>query len=147
MTKLLVSVLMICLFTGCSSFEVKPFWGDAPQIGKENPETPGFDKDGNKIPSPEVLATYYFPDIHAGYAWVDGDKGKLTPTLGVEILEVKVPVLRWFSIQLGAGTDELHVYVGKRFTSVFEITAGPMFSRRFDEEEWSWGFGATVIKF
>ena len=145
MKKILFLLLLLC--TGCSSFEVKPFWGDAPKIGKEDPDNPGFDSDGNKIPPPEVLATYSFPDIHAGYAWVAGEKNKITPTLGVEIMEVKIPLLRWFSVQVGAGSDELHLYIGKRFTSIFEITAGPILSRRFDEEDWEFGLQVTVIKF
>lgn len=107
----------------------------------------GYDEDGNKIVSTEVAATYSFPDIHAGYAWIDGDTPKLTPTVNVELFEAKVPYLRWFNGQIGAGADEAHFYLGKRFTSIFEVTVGPMAAWRFDEDDWFFGVQGTFIKF
>ena len=128
-------------------WEFQFFWDQGPQIGEEDEDNPGFDKDGNKIPPPEVLATYLFPDVSAGYAWLDGDDPKITGTLNIEIAEFKVPYLRWFSIQAGAGSNEAHIYVGKRLTSIVEVTIGPMLARRFDEDDWVLGIQATLIKF
>jgi len=127
-------------------FEFDSFVFHLPVQGSD-PDGDGYDEDGNKIVSPEVAATYAFPDIHAGYAWIDGKRQKLTPTLNVELFEAKVPYLRWFNGQVGAGSDEVHFYLGKRFTSIFEVTAGPMVARRFDEDDWVFGVQATLIKF
>lgn len=128
-------------------FEVRFFWNQGPQIGEEDPENPGFDKDGNLIPDPEVLAVYAFPDVHAGYAWLSGDDPKLTPTINVEIMEFKVPFFRWFVVAPGAGSNEAHLYVGKRLTSIYEITFGVLLGRRFDEDDWVWGIQGTLLKF
>jgi hypothetical protein len=129
-------------------WEFIAFWDQGPSIGEEDPENPGYDKDGNKIVSPEVVATYTFPDIHAGYAWLDGkdEDPIMTPTINLELAEFKVPYLRWFNIQAGAGAGEAHIYVGKRFTSIIEITAGPLMGYRFDENEWVFGIQGTLIK-
>lgn len=128
-------------------FEVRFFWDRGPKIGPEDPSNPGYDKDGNKIPSPGVAATYFFPDIHAGMAWIDGNKQLLTPTINIELMEFKVPFLRWFIVAVGAGSQEVHIYLGKRITSVLETSIGPMIVYRFDEDDWSYGFQGTLIKF
>ena len=155
-------LVYLCLFglvslSGCSfldfggddskNFELKFFWDNAPDIGEEDPDNPGFDRDGNKRPSPEILATYYFPDVHAGYAWVDGEQNRILPTINVEIAEIKVPYARWFVFAVGAGVDEAHMYLGKRLTSILEVTMGPMLVRRFDTAEWVVGFQVTLLKF
>jgi hypothetical protein len=114
---------------------------------EEDSENPGYTVDGDKITDPEVAATYMFPDVHAGIAWVNGDDDKITPTINVELAEVKVPYVRWLNLQLGAGADEAHLYLGKRFTSIVEITIGPMIARRFDEDSWEFGIMGTLIKF
>ncbi len=62
-------------------------------------------------------------------------------------MEFKVPVLRWFSVQAGAGANEAHLYLGKRLTSIYEVTIGPMLVRRFDEDDWVFGIQGTLIKF
>ncbi len=154
-----IAIFLPLLLVGCAGFqldfggdddkdwEFKFFWDDRPQVGEEDPENPGFDKDGNKIPPPEVLATYAMPDIHAGYAWLDGDDPKVTPTINVELAEYKVPYLRWHIIAVGGGSNEAHIYVGKRLTSIVETSIGVMWAYRFDEDEWVIGVQGTLIKF
>lgn len=153
--KLLVALLPL-LFASCStldfggsdsSWEWKWGWDKGVEVGEEDPENPGFDRDGNKIPSPEVLATYTFPDIHTGIAWIGSDDARITPTLNLELAEFKVPYLRWFSVQVGAGANETHVYLGKRMTSIFEVSVGPMLIRDFETNEWVGGIQGTLIKF
>lgn len=128
-------------------FEFRPFWGQGPDIGEENPETPGYDKDGNKIPPPEVLATYTFPDIFAGVRAVIGPEPRVTPTVGIELFEVKVPYARWFSAQLSAGDQLMEFSFHKRITSIYEITIGPFVGWDFDEHDVAWGIGGSIIKF
>jgi len=129
------------------SFEFRFFWDRAPAIGAEDPENPGFDKDGNKIPSPEVYATYYMPDICTGLNVVVQPKGRITPVLGVELAEFKLPYLRWFSVQVQGGAQLVDVYVGKRLTSIFEVTIGGWYGWDFEERDWSWGVGGTLLRF
>lgn len=128
-------------------WEFQFFWDRAPEIGEEDPKNPGFDKDGNKIPSPEVYATYYFPDIHAGLGAEIGPKARITPVVGIELFEFKVPYARWFSFQVQGGADIVNVYLGKRLTSIFEVTVGPWFGRDFEQNDWAYGVGGTLIKF
>lgn len=130
-----------------SNWELKAFWDKGPSIGEEDPANKGYDKDGNKIPSPEVLATYSFPDIHAGLAVEVTPKVKITPTMGVNLVDFKVPYLRWFEIQAQGGANMVDVYLGKRLTSIFEITVGPWFGYDFVSHGRAAGVGVTIIKF
>ena len=129
------------------SFEFRPFWDQGPSIGEENPETPGFDKEGNKIPPPEVLATYTFPDLFAGVRAVIGPEPRVTPTVGIEIFEVKFPAVRWFSAQLSAGDQLVDFSFHKRLTSIYEITVGPFVAWDFEHHDFAYGLGASIIKF
>lgn len=129
------------------AWELQFFWDRAPAIGKEDPKNPGFDTDGNKIPSPEIYATYYFPDIHAGFAGEIKPKARMTPVVGVELLEFKIPYARWFNLQVQGGADIVSIYLGKRFTSIIEVTVGPWVGRDFELDDWAYGLGGTLIKF
>lgn len=156
-TNYFILVLGLLVLPGCSildlgekddePWEFRLGWDKGIKIGEEDPDNPGFDRDGNKIVSGEVLATYTLPDVHTGIAWVNGEDPRITPTVNVELCEFKVPYLRWFSVQVGAGSQEAHIYLGKRLTSIFEVTVGPMLVRRFDEDDWVWGIQGTLIKF
>lgn len=153
-TLLLLALPLLC---GCGildfggddskSFEFRPFWSNGPSVGDEDPENPGFDKDGNKIVSKEVLATYTFPDIHAGLHAVVAKEPRITPTVAVELFEVKVPYARWFSAQVSGGDQLVDFYLGKRLTSIFEVTVGPFAGWDFETHDWTWGVGGTVLKF
>lgn len=128
-------------------FELRFFWDRAPSIGEEDPDNPGFDKDGNKIPSPEIYATYYFPDVTAGIHATIKPEPRFTPTVGVELFEAKLWKARWFSAQVFAGDQLVGFGFNKRLTSMFEVTVGPFVGRDFEEDEWAWGVGGTVLKF
>lgn len=129
------------------AFEFRFFWDRAPAIGAEDPENPGFDKDGNKIPSPEVYATYYFPDVTAGLHVTIGTDPRLTPTVGIEFFEAKLWKLRWFSGQIFAGDQLVGFGFYKRLTSIYEITVGPFVGYDLDEHDWTWGCGGTLLRF
>jgi hypothetical protein len=162
MKRLLLGLILAALplLSGCASldfggadgaaWQFRPGWNQAgvSSIGEEDPENPGFDKDGNLIPdNPEIATTYQFPDTTAGYALTMGSHSRTTPIIGIEAFEFKVPYLRWFSVQAQAGDQLLGVYVGKRFTSIYEITAGPWWGRDQETNEQSWGLAFTLIKF
>ena len=141
------------LLTGCisvpldfggdseKSFEWRWGWKQNKPAAQPSDEKPPFE-----VP-PEVEATYTFPDVTAGANAAVAPDFKFTPTVGVEIAEFKVPALRWFTIQAQGGYQLMDVYVGKRWTSVVEITTGAWFGYDFDEHDTTWGFGATLIKF
>jgi hypothetical protein len=129
-------------------FELRFFWDRVPfRIGEEDPNNPGFDKDGNKLVSPEILATYYFPDVTAGVYAVVQPEPRITPTVGIELFEAKLWKARWFSAQVFAGHQLVGFSFNKRLTSIVEITAGPFVGRDFGEDEWAWGIGGTLLKF
>jgi len=129
------------------AFELRFFWDRAPAIGAEDPENKGYDKDGNKIPSPEVYATYYMPDICTGLNVVVQPTARITPVLGIELCEFKLPYVRWFSVQLQAGSQLADLYIGKRLTSIFEVTIGGFVGRDFETNDWAWGIGGSLLKF
>lgn len=155
MKKLML--LLPMLVVGCAyldfggddkqAFEFRTFWSEAPYIGKENPETPGYDADGNKIPPPEVLATYAFPDITAGIHASIGGNHRITPTVGVELFEAKIWKARWFSGQIFAGSNVVGFGFYKRWTSIFEVTTGPFIGYDTEDNDTVWGIGGTLTKF
>lgn len=156
----ILTPILALLASGCSgialdfggddknSFEFNFGWerGVTP-AGPENPATPGFDKDGNKIVPKEVSSTYTFPAVHAGMDAEVTPRGHLTPSIGITAFEFKVPYARWFSVQPHVGADLVDIYLGKRLTSIYEITIGPWFGRNYKDREWCGGLGLTIIKF
>jgi len=157
MTKALP--VLAFLLAGCSVMRALDFGGDPKKAwefrfgwekGIETSQAkPGkTDDQGVYQPeTPEVDAILGFPDIHAGLMVVVQPKGRITPTVHVEACEFKVPFLRWFSVQVGAGAQLVDAYVGKRLVSVFEVTVGPWVGWDFEEDAYAWGVGGTLIRF
>lgn len=147
MLKRLASVLAALGLSGCSVLSALDFggkdekkwefaWGWEHGVSQAKPGTkPGtVDDHGVYQPeTPEVDAILGFPNIHAGIAWEVNPDSRMTPTVQVEAFRFKVPVLRWFEVQLGAGAQMADIYLGKRLVSVFEITAGPWVGWDFDQ--------------
>jgi hypothetical protein len=147
-------IAILFLLTGCKSvpldfggdsqkaFEWRWSWQQSKPAAQPSDEKPPFE-----VP-PEVEATYTFPDVHAGMNYVmGGPDRRLTPTVGIEVCEFKVPALRWFNVQVQGGNQLADVYIGKRWTSVVEVTTGAWFGYDFEEHDTTWGLGATLIKF
>lgn len=132
------------------AFEFRLGWDRGVNIpGKPDPNSPGghYDKDGNYVPdNPDVVATYTFPEIVAGIYGTLKDP-RFTPGVGFELFEVKVPYARWFSGQVFAGNQLAGAYLGKRWTSIVELTTGVFFARDFEDDDWTYGIGATITKF
>lgn len=147
------------ILSGCSVLRALDFGGDAKKpfefrfgwekgIEKSTAKPGQVDPNGVYQPeTPEVDAILSFPDVHAGIMAEVQPKGRFTPTVQIEAFEFKVPYVRWFSVQIGAGYQMVDAYVGKRLVSVFEITVGPWVGRDFEEDAWAWGVGGTLIKF
>jgi len=136
-------------------WEFRPSWSRGlPDIGPEDPKHPGYDANGNLIPSKEVAMTYKIPDISSGVAYVfDGGQGKTTPLLMAKVFEIKIPVLRWFTCDVGAGANYPCIFFGKRLTSIYEISIGATLGydldhrRNGDAEGWRGGIACLLIKF
>lgn len=155
-------VSLLCLALLCSGCAALDFGGDKGKawqfksgwnpggikIGKEDPNNLGFDTDGNLIPeNTEILMTYQFPDVSAGYGVLVQPESRTTPTIGIELAEFKTPYLRWFVVQGMVGDDLAAVYLGKRFTSIYEITGGIFYGRDQRSNEETWGVAFTLLKF
>lgn len=105
------------------------------------------DKGIYKPETPEAESILGFPNIHAGIAVQVEPQTRVTPTVAVEIIRVKVPYLRWWELQIGAGNQLVEASFTKRLVSVFEITAGPWIGFNFDRHAVAWGVCFTLIKF
>lgn len=156
------------LASGCSLLSALDFGGDDKSSWEihagwehgihDSSAKPGqVDKDGVYKPeTPEAEAILGFPNIHAGVAGEIYPKGHITPTVQIEVFRFKVPVLRWWEVQVGAGANMIDIYLGKRLVSVFEITAGPWAGWDFEEshrrgpntlQKLAYGLQFTMIKF
>jgi hypothetical protein len=168
MKTFLLVLVLAASGSGCSLMSALDFGGDDKVAWEfhwgwehgihDSTAKPGqVDKDGVYKPeTPEVDAILGFPNIHAGIAGEIRPKPRMTPTVQVEVLRFKVPALRWWEIQVGAGAQMANIYLGKRLVSVFEITAGPWVGWDFDEshrhgpnflDKLAYGLMFTLIKF
>lgn len=109
-----------------SSWEIHGGWDHGVHAAAAGTPQGQADKNGVYQPeTPEAQAALGFPNISAGVAGEVKPKGNITPTVQVEAFRFKVPELRWWEVQVGAGDNMAEIYLGKRLVSVFEITAGP----------------------
>jgi hypothetical protein len=127
-------------------FEFRFGWERGVETGKSKPGT--VDDRGVYTPeAPEVEAILQFPDVHAGLMGEIRPEPRMTLTVAVEVFDVKVPWARWWSFHVGAGSQLVYAFFGKRLISVFEIHFGPWVGRDFEEHAWAWGIGGTLIRF
>jgi len=142
-----------------SAIKVEHKEGDAEIEGLDGPSGGKFDEEGNWIPNnPEIPATYKIPDISAGFLFdiapfrhhgSDKWKGMAIPALQVELFEFDshIPYVRTLKFDLGVGYQRGYVYLGKLWTNIFEISTGGFVGWNWEENELSYGVGATIIKF
>lgn len=155
----LVLCALLLSSTGCrvfkpgfvreDSYEVKPSDSNAVVDGVEGPTGGHFDEDGNWIPdNPDIPMTYKIPDIGAGFIF-DVKSLDLTPSIQVEILEIDthIPYVNTLKLDLGVGYQRAFAYVGKLWTSIFEISTGLFVGWNWDDNDVSYGVGATIIRF
>lgn len=145
--------------TGCSvfkpgfiredSYEVKPSDNNAVVEGIDGPTGGHFDEDGNWIPdNPDIPMTYKIPDIGAGFIF-DVRSLDVTPSIQVEILEIDthIPYVNTLKVDAGVGYQRVFAYVGKLWTSIFEISTGLFAGWNWDDNDVSYGVGCTIIRF
>lgn len=150
----------LSLLTGCSflggldrlgnnepAWDFRLTWDRFPAPGPENPSTPGFDADGNRIPAPETQALFSFPPITAGLSVEAYPHVRVTPTVGVAVIDFKVPYARWMDVQLFGGSQELGVGIYKRWTSIIELTTGAGLIWDFEAKKPGAVLGFTITKF
>lgn len=129
-------------------FEAEFFWDRWPEIKDEDPKNPGFDTDGNKIPSPETYVTLYFPKITAGAAGiVHGEQSRFTPTIGAVVADLKAPYVRWWQVQIVGGADMVGAGLYKRWTSIFEFDTGGGWAYDPARKKGFWWLGFSITKF
>ena len=155
----MLALALVPLMLGCSvmraldfggdpgkAFEFRLGWEHGIEIPAGKPGTTN--PDGTYVPeTPEVAAILGFPDVHAGMNVIIQSKPRISPTIGIEVCEFKVPYLRWFNVQVQGGTDLVDIYVGKKLLSVFEISVGLWAGWDFAEDRTAFGIGGTLIKF
>ena len=158
-TAFMLIVLIGFITTGCSTF--RPGWvseesfpveerEDNEQIDEvDGPLGGHFDDEGNWIPDNEEIEwTYKIPDISAGFLF-DINSLAATPTLQVELFEFDshVPYLGTLKLDAGVGYQRAFLYIGKLWTSIFEISTGIFGGWNWEDNEPSFGVAATIIKF
>jgi hypothetical protein len=117
--------------------------------GVDGPTGGHFTEDGEWVPdNEEIPATYKIPDIGAGFIF-DVNSLDVSPSIQVELFEIDthVPYVRTLKLDAGVAYQRGYIYVGKLWTSIFEISTGGFIGWNFEDEELSYGVGATIIRF
>lgn len=117
--------------------------------GIDGPVNGHFDEDGQWVPNDSAIeATYKLPDIGAGFIF-DVNSMDISPSLQVELLEINttLPYLGTLKLDAGVAYQRAYLYVGKLFTSIFEVSAGGFYGWNFEDKTYSFGFAATIIRF
>jgi len=145
--------LVLCftlLFTpGCADF--KPGWVSEETYVVEGVDEPlGGHFDGEEwVPdNPDIAMTYKIPDIGAGFI-VDFNDWSVSPSIHIELLEFNsfIPYVNFIKVDLGVAYQRTYVYVGKLWTSIFEISTGGFIGWNYEDGELCYGVGFTIIKF
>lgn len=155
----LVLLAILLVFSGCNvlkpgfiredSYEVKGRDDNAQVEGIEGPTGGHFDEDGSWIPdNPDIPMTYKIPDIGAGFIF-DVKSLDVSPSIQVELLEIDthIPYLQTLKLDVGVAYQRAYVYVGKLWTSIFEISTGGFVGWNWDDNSLSYGVGFTLIRF
>lgn len=147
----LLALLAISLLPACQSarpsFIDENYWEIASVTSGEN--LGGHFEGEEWVPdNPDVAMTYKVPDISAGFLF-DVRALKVTPCLQIELLEVDshIPYLGTLKLDFGVGYQRTYGYIGKLWTSIFEISTGVAVGWDFEERQLFYGVGATIIKF
>lgn len=108
-----------------------------------------FNENGKWIPDdPDIEMTYKIPDISAGFIF-DANSLTASPSLQIELFEfdTRIPYVRRLKFDAGVAYQRGFIYVGKLFTSIFEISAGGFVGWNWEDNKLSYGVAVTIIKF
>lgn len=147
------------VFSGCNvlkpgfiredSYEVKSREDNTQVEGVDGPTGGHFDENGNWIPdNPDIPMTYKIPDIGAGFIF-DVRSLDVSPSIQVELLEIDthIPYIRTLKVDAGVAYQRAYIYVGKLWTSIFEISTGGFVGWNWEDNDISFGAGFTLIRF
>lgn len=159
----LLLVIVLALFSGCSV--IRPSWIDENSYVVDSAEQPDgddsilgedigplgghFDDDGKWIPDdPDIEMTYKIPDISSGFMF-DIATLSVSPTVQIELFEIDthIPYLRRIKLDAGVAYQRGFIYVGKLWTSIFEISTGGFFGWNWEENKPSYGISFTIFRF
>ena len=108
-----------------------------------------FNDDGEWIPDdPDIELTYKIPDISAGFIF-DVKTLELSPSISFELFEfdTHIPYLRRLKFDAGVAYQRGFLYVGKLWTSVFEVSTGGFAGWNWRDNEPTYGVALLIIKF
>jgi hypothetical protein len=154
-----LAILTTLLSSGCNVFKPGFVREDSYQVevrddnakvdGVDGPTGGHFDDEGNWVPdNPDIPMTYKIPDIGAGFIF-DVNSLDVSPSLQVELLEIDthIPYVRTLKLDAGVAYQRGYLYVGKLWTSIFEISTGVFAGWNWEDNQMSYGVGATIIRF
>lgn len=152
-----IIILLSLILSGCGS--VRLGWIDENSYETEQsdsilPDDIGplgghFDEDDKWIPDDEdIVLTYKIPDISAGFIF-DARTLEVSPSISIELFEfdTHIPYVRRLKFDAGVAHQRTFGYVGKLWTSIFEISTGAFIGWNWKEQELSYGAALLIIKF
>lgn len=144
------------MLTGCQYCRVGFINENSYEVGTQNNSLvsgenfPGsFDREGNYIPeNPNIELTYKIPDISSGFLF-DIKTMDISPSIQVELLEFDsfIPLISTVKIDVGVAYQRSFIYIGKLWTSIFEISTGGFFGWNWELGDFCYGVDITIIKF
>lgn len=157
--KLIYLALFVIFFSGCGIIspgfvreDAQPVEARADNstvVGVDGPTGGHFNEDGEWVPdNPDIPSTYKIPDVGAGFI-VDVNSLDISPSLQVELCEVNTHLdyIGTLKLDLGVAYQRGFVYLGRLWTNIFEISTGLFIGWNFEDEDLSYGVGATIIRF
>ena len=156
-------LFVILLFlSGCNS--VRPSWieensyaSEPAPVTSENslsiydgnvgPLGGHFTEEGEWVPDDETIpATYKIPDISAGFLF-DIRTLEVSPSIQLELFEFRVPYVGRIKLDAGVAHNKSFLYIGKLWTSIFEISTGVWGGYNWQEGHEAYGISFTIIRF
>lgn len=156
----IITLILILSITaiGCSTF--RPSWIDENSFyveerddnekvdGVDGPTGGHFEGEEWVPDNKEIEWTYKIPDISAGFIF-DIASLDASPSLQIEIFEFDshVPYLGILKLDAGVAYQRAYLYLGKLWTSIFEISTGIFGGWNWEDNAPSYGVAVTIIKF
>lgn len=151
--KLFLLGILLSILTGCSIFRPGFVREDsldiAPETSEMGPFLGGQFEGEEWVPNNEEIAlTYKVPDISGGILF-DANSLKVSPCLQIELFEfdTNIPYVRTLKVDWGVAYQRTYFYLGKLWTSVFEISTGIVAGWDLEERQPFFGVAGTIIRF
>jgi len=146
------TICLLISLSGCAGF--RPGWIDenswaTPSKDNETENLGGHFEGDVWVPdNPDIEWTYKIPDISSGFVF-DINSLDATPSLQVELFEFDshIPYVGTLKIDAGVAYQRGFLYLGKLWTSIFEISTGIWGGWNWEDNQPAFGVGVTIIKF